>query len=74
MSSRGGISYVLAKRAKPHRRDEMRVTTAVVALILTAQTLRSLARRLDPRRARLEAAQWPPPPIPATPTDPSIKD
>jgi hypothetical protein len=49
MSSRGGISYVLAKRAKPHRRDEMRVTTAVVALILTAQTLRTIARRLDPR-------------------------
>ena len=49
MTSRGGISYVLAKRAKPKRRDEMRVTTAVVALILTAQTLRSLARRLDPR-------------------------
>jgi hypothetical protein len=49
MTSRGGISYVLAKRAKPHRRDEMRITTVVVALILTAQTLRTIARRLDPR-------------------------
>lgn len=34
---------------RPHRRDDMRILTAVVALALIAQCLRDLARRINPR-------------------------